>query len=247
MKKYGLIGFPLGHSLSPFIHGEIFKRNGFDCGYSLYEIRHDELESKHELLSSLAGFNVTIPLKELIIPYCERLDESAVFGKLGAVNCVKEKTGYNTDVFGFQKSVEALGADLNSRICLLGYGGAGKMIAHEVEKAGGKLIIVTRENIKKLKGEFDLLINSTPVGMYPNVDVSPIDFTGVSVKFVLDLIYNPAKTKFLSLAKQKDSKIMNGVTMLVWQAIKSHEIWYGGKVSDKDAAEIIKAVEEKLL
>ena len=91
-KDYGLIGYPLGHSVSPFIHGEIFKKNSKNCAYSLYEIQPEELKSKYSLLSSLGGFNVTVPLKELILPYCEKLDESAA---CGSVNCVKGKKGYN--------------------------------------------------------------------------------------------------------------------------------------------------------
>ncbi|MCL2077749.1 MAG: shikimate dehydrogenase [Oscillospiraceae bacterium] len=255
-KDYGLIGYPLGHSLSPFIHEEIFKKNGLRHHYSLYEIPPEELESKQHLLSSLDGFNVTIPLKELIIPLCEKLDKSAEFG---AVNCVKDKTGYNTDIFGFEKSIKALGANLKSRVCLLGYGGAGKMVAHAVQKAGGRLTIAEKDSKKlktcqakanlvktgDLKGDFDLLINSTPVGMYPKIKAAPIDFKHVKANFVLDLVYNPVETKLLTLAKEKGAKTMNGLVMLVWQAIRSHDIWYGGKLTDKQAEEIIAALQVK--
>ncbi|MCL2696580.1 MAG: shikimate dehydrogenase [Oscillospiraceae bacterium] len=239
MKKFGLMGYPLGHSLSPLIHSEIFKRTGYDGEYSLYETKPENFD----VLSSLTGFNVTIPYKEAIIPYCKRLDDSA---SCGAVNCVRDKTGYNTDVYGFHKAIDALGADLSSRVCLLGYGGSGKMIADRVRKAGGKLTIATRENINELNGDFDLLINSTPVGMYPNIEDSPIDFKSINVKYVLDLIYNPAETKLLSLAKQKGAKVMNGLIMLVWQAVKSHEIWYGAGLSDNDADEIIQKITASL-
>jgi shikimate dehydrogenase len=256
-KDYGLIGYPLGHSLSPFIHAEIFKRNKKSNAYSLYEILPEELKTKYSLLSSLGGFNVTVPHKEAIIPYCEKLDESAA---CGAVNCVSGKTGYNTDVFGFEKSVKAMGANYLAGVCLLGYGGAGKMIAHTVAKAGGRLTIAEIDTeklkdcpykanlvrIKDLKGEFGLLINSTPVGMHPKIKNSPIDFKKVHADYVLDIVYNPIKTKFLTLAEQKGAKTMNGIVMLVWQAIKSHEIWYDGKTDDKEAAEIIKAVEAQL-
>jgi shikimate dehydrogenase len=236
--KYGLVGGKLGHSLSPLIHSEIFKITGYGGKYALYEIEHDRF-----IIPPLNGFNVTIPYKERIIAYCEELDESAK--SIGAVNCVKNKVGYNTDLFGFEKSVEILGAKLNSRVCLLGFGGAGKMTAHAVKKAGGELTIATRENINELKGEFDLLVNSTPVGMFPNMAESPIDFENVSAKFVLDLIYNPAETLLISLAEAKGAKTMNGLVMLVWQAIKSHEIWYGAKLSDDDAAKIIKKLTPK--
>jgi shikimate dehydrogenase len=236
MKKYGLIGFPLGHSLSPLIHSEIFKRTGHNGEYSLYETKPEDFGN----IPLSDGFNVTIPYKEAIIPFCEKLDESAA--AIGAVNCVSRKAGYNTDLFGFEKSVEILGADLSKRVCLLGFGGAGKMVAHAVKKAGGELTIATRKNINELsktKAEFDLLVNSTPVGMFPNISETPIDFENISAKYVIDLIYNPAETKLLSLAKEKGAKTMNGLIMLVWQAIKSHEIWYGGKITDACADEII--------
>ncbi|MCL2109384.1 MAG: shikimate dehydrogenase [Oscillospiraceae bacterium] len=257
-KKFGLIGFPLGHSASPFIHGEIFRKtlkNSLVHDYGLYEIKPDELSAKYEFLASLEGFNVTIPLKVHISDYCEQLDSSA---DCGAVNCVKGKVGYNTDVYGFERSIAALGASLSSRVCLLGYGGAGKMAAHTIRKCGGVLTVaeinpesctddsVNLVGIGDLKGEFDLIINATPVGMSPNVDAAPIDFSSVKAEFALDLIYNPLKTKFLRLAESSGAKASNGLAMLVWQAVKSHEIWYGGAVSDDDVAEII-AMTEKYL
>jgi shikimate dehydrogenase len=233
--KYGLIGYPLGHSVSPLIHSEIFKITGHAGEYSLYEMPPEKLE----LPSFLDGFNVTIPHKESIIKFCEKLDESA---DCGAVNCVKNRVGYNTDVYGFKKAIETLGADLSSKVCLLGHGGSGKMVAREVKKAGGSLTIATRENIDILTGNFDLLINSTPVGMFPNVNHSPINFTKINAEYVLDLIYNPAETKLLSEARQKGIKAQNGLIMLVWQAIKSHEIWYGGKISEEQVNIIIEAL-----
>ena len=233
--KYGLIGGSLGHSLSPFIHGEIFKRTGHDGEYSLCELRSDELEHAF----TLDGFNVTIPYKESIISYCSHLDVSA---DCGSVNCVKGRAGYNTDVYGFRKSIGVLGASLNSRVLLLGYGGAGKMAAHSVREAGGDLTIAARENINTITGVFDLVVNSTPVGMFPNVGETPIDFTRIKTGYVLDLVYNPAETRLLALARTSGAKVMNGLTMLVWQAVKSHEIWYGGKVSDEDANIIIEAL-----
>lgn len=257
-KDYGLIGYPLSHSISPFVHGEIFKRTKEKNNYSLYEIQPEELSGKYTLLSSLAGFNVTAPLNELILPYCEKLDKSA---DCGVVNCVNnEKVGFNTDIFGFEKSVKALGASLKSRVCLIGYGGAGKMIAHAVEKAGGKLTITEKDPKKMLKsgvkvnlvktkalsGSFDLIINASPVGSYPKIKNSPVNFKKIKAAFALDLIYTPYKTEFLKLAETAGAKTMNGVTMLVWQSIKSHEAWYGGKVSDNEAVEIIEATRKFL-
>jgi shikimate dehydrogenase len=134
------------------------------------------------------------------------------------------------------------------------------MAAHTVAKAGGRLTIAELDTeklkdcpykadlvkIKDLKGSFGLLINTTPVGMFPKTKASPVDFKKIEADFVLDLVYNPAETKLLTLAKAKGAKVMNGVSMLVWQAIKSHEIWYDGKISDVEAVKIIAAVEEQL-
>ena len=167
VKKFGLLGYPLGHSMSNYIHKRIFEMCELvDCKYALYEIKPDELSSMGERLRELHGFNVTIPYKTQIIPYLDRLDESAAV--YGSVNCVTlhetdagkpRYIGYNTDGYGFLKALEALGASLDSRVLLLGCGGTGRMMAVEAIKAGAELTLAIRRDpaeekaAAKLSGE----------------------------------------------------------------------------------------------
>lgn len=151
MRKFGLIGHPLGHSLSPQIHTRLFELSGETVDYQLYDIAPEELENKFDLLSALDGFNITIPHKVGIIGYCDCLSEGAQ--RYRSVNCVAngaEKIGYNTDVMGFTKSVEMLGASLNSTVLLIGCGGVGRMMAIETALSGGRLIIAALRSDREL-------------------------------------------------------------------------------------------------
>ncbi len=142
MRKFGLIGHPLGHSLSPQIHKRLFELSGEAADYQLYDISPEELENKFGFLETLDGFNITIPHKVGIIGYCDSLSEGAQ--RYRSVNCVASgsvKTGYNTDVLGFTKSIEMLGASLNSKVLLIGCGGVGRMMAIETALSGGSLTI----------------------------------------------------------------------------------------------------------
>lgn len=253
---YALIGFPLGHSVSPFIHAELFKLAGIntDCVYSLRETPPEKLEGSYDFLKGLKGFNITIPLKTKIIPFCSKLDITAE--RCGAVNCVDNihgGIGYNTDVYGFTKSVELMGARLNSRVLVIGYGGVGRMFASEALRQGALLTVsVLNEQelsgfdmkaeaviSEQLKGEFDLIINATPQGMYPHTEQCAINFDGVEANYALDAVFNPLKTKFMSEAEKKGMKTLNGVPMLVWQAVRSHEIWNGSVYNNGDIEELI--------
>ena len=135
MRKFGILGHPLGHSLSPQIHSALFALDGEKVDYEMYDIAPEELHSKFDFLATLDGFNITIPHKVSIIDFCDRLDAGAQ--RYRSVNCIKvtkeEKVGYNTDVIGFTKSIAALGASLNSRVLLIGCGGVGRMMAIETE------------------------------------------------------------------------------------------------------------------
>ncbi|MCL2037174.1 MAG: shikimate dehydrogenase, partial [Oscillospiraceae bacterium] len=152
MKKFGLLGYPLGHSLSPFIHSRFFQLCGIgeiaEYEYKLYEVSPGELSLKGSDIKQLNGFNVTIPYKTEIIPYLARLDSSAQ--RYNSVNCVNfegnEYVGYNTDVYGFLKSIEELGADLSAKVLLLGCGGTGRMMAIEAISAGADLTLAIRRS-----------------------------------------------------------------------------------------------------
>ncbi len=151
MRKFGLIGHPLGHSLSPQIHTRLFELSGEAVDYQLYDIPPEELESKFGFLETLDGFNITIPHKVGIIEYCDALSEGAQ--RYRSVNCVankETKVGYNTDVLGFTKSIDMLGASLNSDVLLIGCGGVGRMMAIETALSGGRLTIAALPSDKPL-------------------------------------------------------------------------------------------------
>lgn len=168
MRKFCLIGHPLGHSLSPQIHKRLFELSGENVKYSLEDIAPEDLKDKFGFLSEFDGFNITIPHKVNIIDYCDKLSDGA--NRYRSVNCVKngaEKLGYNTDCIGFTKSIELLGASLSSNVLLIGCGGVGRMMAIETALEGGKLTIAALENdlplaanvigeIQKLKPEAEV-------------------------------------------------------------------------------------------
>lgn len=151
MRKFGLIGHPLGHSLSPQIHTRLFELSGEKVDYQLYDIAPEELAAKYDFLSSLDGFNITIPHKVAIMEYCGALSEGAQ--RYRSVNCVANgevKKGYNTDVMGFTKSIDMLGASLSSSVLLIGCGGVGRMMAIETAVNGGRLTIAALNSDKEL-------------------------------------------------------------------------------------------------
>lgn len=272
MKKFALIGYPLGHSLSPQIHTRLFELAGIKADYELTEIKPEDLKSRYDYLNSLNGFNITIPHKISIIDFCGKLSEGAE--RYGSVNCVKVENGvrigYNTDVLGFVKSVDKLGASLNSKVCLLGCGGVGRMIAIETAFQGAELTIAVRkedfpaaEGVKaeierlipgkktaviglwEVKGGYDLIINATPVGMYPKTEFSPLEKAQLKdVKYLFDVIYNPVETSLVKEAKEMGIAASSGMDMLVLQAVAAHEIWDGSKYRQEDIKKLIEDMEK---
>lgn len=279
MKTYAIIGYPLGHTLSPNIHERLFKLSGKEANYVKMEIPPEELKNKYEELSQLGGFNITIPHKVPIIDYCDRLDDGAA--RYGSVNCLKngeEKVGYNTDVLGFTKSIALLGASLSSKVLLIGCGGVGRMMAIETALSGGDLTIAVLKSdealvnaviseIKKMKPdakvnvvfiggsvvsasdfsgkpEFDLIVNASPVGMFPKVDRMPCDEDMLlNVKYVFDVVYNPRDTLLVKTAEKHSVKAMSGMAMLVLQAVAAHEIWNGSVFKEEDIKQLIADME----
>lgn len=278
MRKFCLIGHPLGHSLSPQIHKRLFELSGERVEYTLEDIPPEALKDKFEYLSGFDGFNITIPHKMGIIGYCNELSPEAK--RYNSVNCVKNgkiKLGCNTDCIGFTKSIETLGASLASRVLLIGCGGVGRMMAIETALRGGNLSIAaltsdlplvervveeiheqkpdthvrvviigekgfTAESIGSEK--FDLLINSTPVGMFPKTEAMPcaedvIDHTD----YVFDVIYNPRDTLLSKTAAAKGKKVLTGMAMLVLQAVAAHEIWDNAVYDPKDIDKLIRDME----
>ena len=238
MRKFGLIGYPLGHSFSPKYFGEKFKKEGItDCEYKAYPLQHI-LEVQKLFDEKLDGFNVTIPYKEDVLDLLSELNECAE--SIGAVNCVKYRNGvwrgYNTDQYGFQLSLlDLIGDHFDGKALVLGTGGAAKAVYYALDQLGIPFQIISRrsdyityENLTpSMMAEHQLIINATPVGMYPNIKDCPniLYECLTNEHYVYDLIYNPVKTLFLKKAEKMGSKIKNGQDMLILQAEKSWEIW----------------------
>ena len=274
MEKYAILGYPLKHTMSPPIHKRLFELEGKTAEYEICEYPPEALADKAEYLNSLGGYNITIPFKVDIIQYLDELDESA--RRYNSVNCVVNRggknIGYNTDCYGFLRSLEAGGASLNGRVLQIGCGGVGRMIATEAALHGADLTIValpefvkgaedTAAEIAKLvpdakisvithdkiDGEFDLLINASPVGMFPKVDECPVTEQVIkSCKSVFEVIYNPNVTKLMKTAEDNGIKTIGGMAMLVWQAVVAHEIWSGAKYSDADIEKLIEDMRAEL-
>ena len=270
---YGVIGEPIQHSLSPVIHNNFFSMRNMNSIYISLLVTKDNLKSEVELLrNNFKGFNVTIPHKETIIPYLDEIDPLAL--EYGAVNTVRvingKLIGYNTDGYGFLRSLDSINVSLeNKNILLLGSGGAGRVAAFEILKSGGHLTIATR-NINKAKelkkdllnsynlninilqieevdSNFDIIINSTPVGMYPNVDECPVDEIVLKgTELVYDMTYNPYETRLLYLARKSGSKTINGLPMLVYQGLRSMGIWTGQSANSKEESYIFEEVKRQL-
>jgi len=258
MKKVALIGYPLGHSISPTMHNAAYQALNLDYDYSLYPIKPEdfknpnrELETILYLSSEYAGFNVTIPYKELIIPCLDDIDVLA--HKIGAVNTVKVEdgklVGYNTDGPGFIESLKDEGNfnPTGKRSLILGAGGAGKAIAvmlrennpselliYDAVKAKAEHLagIVKGKAISKIGNEIenvDLLVNCSPIGMSPDSEAMPIPD---NIKFsskttVYDLVYNPFETKLLKKAKAEGATAVSGLGMLIRQGALAFKIFTG--------------------
>lgn len=273
MEKYGLLGYPLGHSLSPFIHRCLFEASGRQCSYRLFELDEEALHSGMDDLMELNGFNVTIPHKLNIIKYLDILDEkAALFGAVNTVKTGEVSTGYNTDCSGFLRALDSAGIGLSGRVLLCGTGGVARMIAFEAVLHGCELTIAYRkrsfEKADKIKTEireklnkdiqlteysdinedWDLIVNGTSAGMFPNVDACPLAQNIVcSAGAVYDVIYNPAETLFLKYARSAGIKYSNGLSMLVWQAAVAQEIWMGTRFSNEQVENVIAKTQKELL
>jgi shikimate dehydrogenase len=246
MTRYGLIGFPLTHSFSQRYFTEKFVREGIpDSRYDLFEMS-DVSVALPDLLQTpgLRGLNVTIPHKQAVLPYLDRLDSSAE--KVGAVNVIKleadgTKTGFNSDYYGFKQSLTdwlaSLGRTANGlQALVLGTGGASKavMVAladlHISYKSVSRTKTadnLTYDELPALIGTYQLIINCSPVGTYPHTSEAPIlPYDQLTEQHLLyDLVYNPAETQFMKLGLERGASVMNGYQMLVLQAEKAWEIW----------------------
>ena len=238
MKKYGLLGRSLQHSFSKPFFEKLFIEQAIDASYENLEIQTiDECISIFE--RQLSGLNVTIPYKEQIIPFLDELSEEAQ--KIGAVNTVQfkhgKRIGHNTDAYGFRNSIKPFLTNQHERALVFGTGGASKAVEFVLKSLGVDVIFVARtpkgENCfsyedvnERMISACKLLVNCTPVGTFPSVDKHNVPYEALTKDhLVVDLIYNPAKTKFLEKAEYNGAMILNGESMLRHQALKAWEIW----------------------
>ena len=235
--RCGLLGKKLGHSYSPQIHSHLGAYS-----YELFEKSPEELK---DFLRNgdFTGLNVTIPYKKEVIPYCDELSERA--GKLGAVNTIVRREdgrliGHNTDYFGFQSMLNKSGLQvLGKKVLVLGSGGASATAVTVLEELGANVVVISRSGVNNydnlhLHADAQVVVNATPVGMNPNVGVSPVDLSLFpSLKGVLDIVYNPARTQLLLDAQKRGLITDNGLWMLVAQAKESSE-WFQNKTIDDD-------------
>lgn len=241
MRQFGLIGFPLSHSFSKgYFTDKFLSEDRRDCHYENFPLR-----SIHELPDlitdhpDLVGLNVTIPYKEDVIPYLDEMDKDA--RAIGAVNTIRLENdklrGFNTDHYGFAASLKPILPDHPVKAFILGTGGASKAVAYSLEQLEIEYTFVSRINrenaisyeslTKKMISETHLIINTSPLGMYPEVEHCPeIPYDGIGSGHILyDLIYNPEVTQFLKEGEHRGASIKNGLEMLHLQAEKAWEIW----------------------
>ena len=244
MKKYGLIGYPLGHSFSMGYFNEKFKNEAINAVYENFEI--PDIQDITTVIGSnpdLAGFNVTIPYKEKVMDYLDYIAPEAA--EIGAVNVVKvthngERAvlkGFNSDVVGFVNSIKPLLRPLHKKALVLGTGGASKAVEYGLRKLGLETIKVSRTEkdntitygqvTPELLSEYKVIVNCTPCGMAPHFDECPnLPYDSIDDSFLLyDLIYNPEETLFLRKGKEKEATVKNGLEMLLLQAEEGWNIW----------------------
>lgn len=244
MDKYGLIGFPLGHSFSRNFFNEKFENEGIKAKYINFEI--PQIEDLPEILASnpeLKGLNVTIPYKQKVMAYLDELSPEAK--AIGAVNVIRVShkgkdvvlKGFNSDVIGFTRSIEPMLEPAHKKALILGTGGASKAIEYGLKTLGLETLFVSRtkkentityeEVTPEIIKEYNVIVNCTPLGMYPKADTCPdIPYEAMDGHTILyDLIYNPDETLFLTKGARYSATTKNGLEMLLLQAFASWEFW----------------------
>ncbi len=246
MEKYGLIGFPLGHSFSISYFNQKFQDENIDAVYENYEIPNiDAITEVLDMNPELCGLNVTIPYKEKVLPFLDSISPEA--RAIGAVNVIRvthqgksiKLKGYNSDVIGFTKSIEPmLDKKWHQKALILGTGGASKAVDYGLRNLGLETIFVSRyeksgtiqyKNITpEVIKEYNVIVNCTPVGMYPHTEECPqLPYEAMDEHTILyDLIYNPDETLFMKRGAQYGAQAKNGLEMLLLQAFSSWEFWH---------------------
>ena len=260
MKQFAVIGCPISHSLSPQLHNEIFKQINLNASYKKYKVFPKNL-GEFSLKNKCDGYNVTIPHKIAITKYLKSLDNSAKH--ISAVNCVHNDIGYNTDWIGFMYAMEFNNIKLEGRDCLIiGAGGASYAIAYALIKSKVNSISVnnrTKVNkeslLKWISNRFTnnivnnphVIINCTPLGMSPNINLTP-NYKKLNKKHIaIDTIYNPIETKWLNNCKSEGAKSIGGLDMLIGQGVASINIWLQTNIKNDIDTKLIKTKLEKIL
>ena len=246
MDKYGLIGYPLGHSFSVGYHNQRFADEGINAKYVNFEI--PTIDQLIEVLSQnpeLKGLNVTIPYKERVMPFLDYVSPEA--RSIGAVNVIRvvhngqnvELRGYNSDVIGFTQSIEPMLEKHHTKALILGTGGASKAVAYGLRSLGLETVFVSRYErpctiqyksiTPDVVQEYNVIVNCTPVGMYPKTNECPLlPYEALTERNILyDLIYNPDETLFMKKGIERGAQVKNGLEMLLLQAFASWEFWNG--------------------
>ena len=274
-KKFAVIGHPIGHTMSPFIHNRLFALSGIEAEYTKLDIAPERLSEEYKsVLSGLDGYNITIPHKQNIIPLLDKIDEKAKM--YGSVNTVANSdgiaTGYTTDPDGFLKALEAAEINLHGRVVIIGCGGVARTMAYEVVLKGLPLIFAVRKEdveiakllckeisdtvkgasasyclIEELCGDIDVLVNATPIGMFPKSDAQPVTDEVIGrCASVFDAVYNPLETVLIQKALANGARAVGGMSMLVWQAVVAHEKWDGSVYDKNDIARLCIDASEEL-
>lgn len=243
MRRFGLIGFPLGHSFSKKYFTEKFLLEGIDARYDLYELKSLDEFTELKVSENLCGLNVTIPYKQQIIPFLDEMDETAA--EIGAVNVIKfirdgndlKLKGYNSDAIGFLQSIRPYLKPHHNKALILGTGGASLAFDYTLRKLGIETTFVSRtpaegqlsysDLSETVLNEYPIILNASPVGTFPDVERCPdIPYQYLTSRHLLfDAVYNPAETLFLQKGKAQGTTVLNGEGMLTGQAEAAWKIW----------------------
>lgn len=249
MDKYGLIGYPLGHSFSISYFNEKFANENINAKYINFEI--PKIDDLSEILASnpeLCGLNVTIPYKQKVIDFLDEMNPEA--RAIGAVNVIRVThkgkntilKGFNSDVIGFTRSIEPMLEKIHKKALILGTGGASLAIQYGLKSLGLETLFVSRnkkpgcityeEVTPEIIKEYNVIVNCTPLGMYPKADTCPnLPYEAMDSHTILyDLIYNPDETLFMKHGASYGAMVKNGLEMLLLQAFASWEFWHGDEI-----------------
>ena len=258
MRKFGLLGKKLSHSLSPLLHSIFFEEMGIEAEYKLYEVAEHEIDNFKDYMfeNSIEGVNITVPYKKAFLDKLDFISDEAK--EIGAINLlyIKENKFYgdNTDYYGFKQTLLTNQIEPSGKkMAIIGRGGASASVYKVLKDMGAEDIAFYFRKDKLSKIEFpedmtgDIIINTTPVGIYPNIEDNIVD-EQILKKFniAIDLIYNPLETKFLEIARKNGLKTVNGMEMLIGQALKTDEILYDLVLSNQLREKIIKKIVKKV-